>query len=400
MRRQTFEEHGRSRRQAAVGLAVAWIAFVSAVVLPSAGCGRPPDEVVIEGRRNASRPSLPVLGRATSVQRFEFHPEPMPARDPAAASPQGEQGFDFMTPPGWVELAASSARPINLRPAGNPDAECYMAVLSGTGGGLVSNVDRWRKQMGLEPLRPGEIDALPEIDVAGAPAKVLELSGSYAGMGAEARPGWKLLGAVQVRANGSLFVKMTGPAEVVDAERDAFFAFCESLRLGGSAQEPAGLDGSADPQSPVAAQTRDQEGPFRWSAPADWRETGPRPMRLVSFALGSASECYVTVLGGQGGGLVANLDRWRSELGLSRTTPDEVSALERVPMLGREAVLFEGVGEYASMGGDPRPDSAVLGAICMRGEDSVFVKLIGPREEVLALRGPFVQFLASFEEAQ
>jgi len=397
MRRDTFE--GLDSRRNQVVLRLAWVGVVAAAAC--AGCSRVPDEVVIEGRRTASRPSVPVIAGATSVQRFEFHPEPMPARD---AGPDGgaEQGLDFMTPPGWVELAASGARPVNLRPAGNPDAECYVAVLSGTGGGLGSNVDRWRKQMGLEPMRSGEVDALPEIDVVGAPAKVVELSGAYAGMGSESRAGWKLLGAVQVRANGSLFVKFTGPAEVVDAERDAFFAFCESLRFDGAA-DPGAAPSSAssatagpDP-GPVA---RDEEGTFRWQAPPEWRETGPRPMRLVSYAMGDASECYVTVLGGQAGGLVANLDRWKSELGLAKTTPDEVAALERVTMLGREAVLFEGVGEYSSMGGAPRPDSAVLGAICMRGEDSVFVKLIGPREEVRSLRGPFMQFLASFEEAQ
>ena len=51
------------------------------------------------------------------------------------------------------------------------------------------------------------------------------------------------------------------------------------------------------------------------------------------------------------------------------------------------------------MGGDPRPDSAVLGAICMREQDAVFVKMVGPRDEVLALRETFVRFLASFEDA-
>jgi hypothetical protein len=397
MRRETIESLGRARRRAALRLACVWSALAAASVL-GAGCSRPSDEVVIEAKRTASRPSLPVIPGATSVQRFEFHPEPMPARDPSQGA-GAEQGVDFMTPPGWIELAASSARPVNLRPAGHPDAECYVAVLSGTGGGLASNVDRWRKQMGLEPLRPGEVDALPEIEVVGAPAKVVELSGDYAGMGSEARAEWKLLGAVQVRANGSLFVKMTGPAEVVDAERDAFFAFCESLRFDGPA-DPGGSAGSTTAGPGPAQAERDQEGQLRWQAPSDWRETGPRPMRLVSYAMGSASECYVTVLGGAAGGLVANLDRWKSELGLSKTTPDEVAALERVKMLGREAVLFEGVGEYSSMGAAPRPDSAVLGAICMRGEDSVFVKLIGPREEVLALRRPFMQFLASFEEAQ
>jgi hypothetical protein len=375
-----------------------WRGIALAALSCAAACGPPPDEVRIDRERVASRPSMPVLAGATSAQRFEFSTEPAPARDPAE---RPARGFDFMTPPGWVELASSGSRPINLRPAGNPDAECYVAVLSGGGGGLASNVDRWRKQMGLEPAAPGSAEALPEIQVFGAPAKLLELSGSFTGMGSEARPGWKLIGALQVRGNAALFVKMTGPAAVVDAEREAFLAFCASLRAIDDEQAQADTHpetGRAPPLGPGDV-AQSQGGSFRWQTPPDWKETPPRPMRLVSFQMGRASECYVSVLGGGGGGLVANLDRWKGELGLSRTTPSEVASLQRVPMLGREAVLFEGVGEYSSMGGDPRPDSAVLGAICMREQDAVFVKMIGPREEVLALRETFVRFLASFEDA-
>jgi hypothetical protein len=398
MGRRTIEEPRQTPRQGGGARQRSWL--VAGLTLATlAGCGQPPSEVEIDGERVASRPSLPVLGGATSAQRFDFSHAMPPARDPAAR-PAAAPAYDFMTPPGWIELAASGARPINLRPAGHPDAECYVSVLSGSGGGLVANVDRWRKQMGLDPLEPGEVEALPEVEVFGAPAKLLELAGDYSGMGSQPRPGWKLLGALQVRANASLFVKMTGPAEVVDAEREAFLAFCASLRAMDDGSEAASTTAQPAPEAQRAESTRSDDGPLRWEAPADWKETPPRPMRLVSYAMGSASECYVTVLGGEGGGLVANLDRWKGELGLERTTPDEVAALERVPMLGREAVLFEGVGDYSSMGGSPRRDSAVLGAICMRDQDSVFVKLIGPREEVLALREPFVRFLASFEDVQ
>ena len=39
-----------------------------------------------------------------------------------------------------------------------------------------------------------------------------------------------MLGMVLVRPQGSVFVKMTGPASEVRAERERFRAFCESLR--------------------------------------------------------------------------------------------------------------------------------------------------------------------------
>lgn len=358
-------------------------------------CGGPGDTVEIQGRRTASSPSIRVLGGVSSAQRFGGSMTghgAAPAADAGASEPAP---LAFSLPAGWQELAGSSLRPINLRPAGHPDAECYVTLLAGDGGGMVANLDRWRKQLGLDPLQPGEVDELPELAMLGGTAKLIDIEGAYSGMGDDARAGWALVGAVLLQPGAAVFVKMTGPADVVQAEREAFLAFCSSLREPGAGAASASAPGSG---APGAAGPVGSAGPLAWKVPAGWRVGEPRSMRLVSFDIGQASECYVTLLRGDGGGLVANLDRWRSELGLEATTPDEVAAMQRLPALGVESVLFEGVGTYSSMGGAPREDQKVLGAICLRGDDSVFVKMIGPREEVTARRDEFLAFVTSLEE--
>ncbi|MHC5209320.1 MAG: hypothetical protein ACYTG2_01210 [Planctomycetota bacterium] len=362
-------------------------ALVTAVLagVVATACGGPGDMVEIGKERTASRPSLRAVAGATSAQRFGGSMAPSEGVPAGPAS-----GLAFDTPPGWEVLPPSSLRPVNLRPAGHADAECYVTLLSGAGGGLTMNVDRWRKQLGLDPLPPGEAEELPEIPLLGVPAKFVDLEGAYSGMGDEARPGWRLLGVVLVRDDAAIFVKMTGPKDLVESERDRFFDLCASLRIEmeeGDTSAGAGAGAGAAPAGPLA-----------WKAPSGWVQGEPRPMRLVSFVVGSESECYITLLTGDGGGLPANIDRWRGELGLEPTQPEEIDGMPRHPMLGRDAVLFEGVGEFSSMGGAPREDHAVLGAICLRGDDSVFVKLIGPREEVMAQRDGFLSFLDSLEE--
>jgi hypothetical protein len=358
------------------------------------GCGRAPDVVEIAGERTAASPSIRVLRGASVAQRFGGGMAP--PRD----TPPAPSGFEFDMPAGWETLPASSMRPVNLQPAGHPDAECYVTLLSGDGGGLVSNVDRWRKQLGLEPMAPGEAEALPDVPLLGALAKLVEVEGAYTGMGDAAQPGWKLLGAVLLRADSAVFVKLTGPAEVVDSEREGFLTFCASLRESASAGGTGGgvAAGGASAAGPGPGAGAESTGPFDWQVPEGWSVGEPRPMRLVSFDIGEDSECYVTLLAGDGGGLVANVDRWRRELGLEPSAPEDLEGLPRHTMLGREAVLFEGQGTYSSMGGAARDDHAVLGAICLRGADSVFVKMIGPSEEVLARRDDFLGFLSSLEE--
>ena len=68
--------------------------------------------------------------------------------------------------------------------------------------------------------------------MGGTRAPLVELDGSYAGMGGKPVPGQALLGVALFRAQDSLFVKFTGPDEVVHAERANFLAFVASLEEG------------------------------------------------------------------------------------------------------------------------------------------------------------------------
>jgi hypothetical protein len=53
---------------------------------------------------------------------------------------------------------------------------------------------------------------------------------------------------------------------------------------------------------------------LKWTPPAGWKaETGARPMRVATYIVESA-ECAVYFFGeGQGGGIQANLDRWKGQ---------------------------------------------------------------------------------------
>lgn len=145
-------------------------------------------------------------------------------------APKPEPQFEWAAPDAWKPKAGSSMRLANFSIGDSDEAECYVTLLHGTGGGVEANVNRWRSQMGQPPLTAEEIAALPKVDVLGKASPFVEISGSYTDM-AGAEHGNALLYALIAELDGeTLFVKMTGPENLMRAEKDHFMAFCQSLK--------------------------------------------------------------------------------------------------------------------------------------------------------------------------
>jgi hypothetical protein len=284
-------------------------------------------------------------------------------------------------------------RMANFHPAGDERAECYLTFLSGDAGGLGANINRWRTQLALPALSPSEIDALPKSTMLGRDATVLEASGTWKGMNAtESSPNWGLVGLLVVEPGGSAFLKMTGPEEVVHAQRGALLELAQSFRSakieahgdeihGGSATHPH----AAPAMDPHAAKPSGDS--FAYEIPAGWRKAPDRPMRNVSFFAGPGEdlECYITVFPGEAGGILANVNRWRGQLGEAPLAEPDLSSLHRIPMLGGQAVLVECSGK----------GSQLVGAACAGADRSVFVKMSGPPDRVQEQRSAFLSFCAS-----
>jgi len=366
--------------------------------------------VEITQRRTASAVPEAQVGMS-AAQRFGR--EALPPM--ASNSPPGQEGvgaddsLHFDLPAGWTEIAPTSMRMINLQPGGEADASCYVSVLGGDGGGLANNLNRWRGQLGLDPAPEAELLALPTVKLIGGDATLIELVGDYAGMGGEVQPDWGLLGAVASTPQATVFVKMTAPAALIGQERENFLAFVASLHFDGQAGgDPHGA--SPDHQHDVAETDQGTAGTgddqrftangFRFAMPEGWSDAGPRTMRTLNFGVGKESECYLVVLGGDGGGLAANLNRWQGQMGLDPLSEGELAALPLVPMLGEEAPFLIAHGDYAGMGDATGLDHTMLGIALIRPQNAVFLKMTGPEDEVAANREAFLAFAADLEEVK
>lgn len=129
-----------------------------------------------------------------------------------------------------------------------------------------------------------------------------------------------------------------------------------------------------------------------WTAPAHWRDGGERPMRKATFIItgddGATAELSVTAFPGNVGGNLANVNRWRQQLGAAPVGEAELGQLLQHLHVGDFHV---DVAELTSPGAPPA--KRVLGAIVPHAGATWFFKLDGPDALVSREKAAFFAFL-------
>ncbi|MBX3364298.1 MAG: hypothetical protein KF866_05975 [Phycisphaeraceae bacterium] len=121
-----------------------------------------------------------------------------------------------------------------------------------------------------------------------------------------------------------------------------FLATAAMLATSCGKQEPAPRDTpkqtTADPQHPAAPQTPDVQPPAArqpsdaiWIIPDGWRtKSDLPPSRLATFLIDDPDgelEVAVTRFPGDVGGMLANINRWRGQIGLGEVSDDDLPQL-------------------------------------------------------------------------
>lgn len=149
-----------------------------------------------------------------------------------ADGPVDVGGLLVDAPEGWRTYGGSSMLLAKYRSADGAEL-----TISQASGDLLSNINRWRRQLGLQPV-PREVDPMLVIgDVfespAGAVAVIDIVDAEDDPLANRFRVG--VLGEVRNgQATGrQWFFKMSGPSEVIDAHQEMFDAMLKSLRPAG-----------------------------------------------------------------------------------------------------------------------------------------------------------------------
>jgi hypothetical protein len=266
---------------------------------------------------------------------------------------------NWMLPNGWVQKPASGMRFATIEvPAAKGSSELSVTPLRLAGelhDYVVANVDRWRQQLGLDPTSSAKLFGSAE-----QPGELKEV---------------RLSDGEQV-----MIVDLTGKAAAGPA-----------AGLAGSAPLPP----TGGPAAAGLPPSRPSNGPrLTYDTPAGWSAGKVDGMRQVAFDIrddGKAAEFTVIALAEGSGDLLANVNRWRQQVGLQ-------------PLAGRE--LGSQVKEFAVDGApgqevellgpaEKEPQEAILGVICSRGGQVWYFKLKGDAALVQREREQFDAFMHS-----
>jgi hypothetical protein len=149
----------------------------------------------------------------------------------------------------------------------------------------------------------------------------------------------------------------------------------------------------------AATSTPSASSGLSWTAPSHWEELPAGGVRRGSFkasnADGESADISIIAFPGDVGGLAANVNRWRDQVGLARLPDAEVQAtIEHLdtPTFHIDFVNYVGTANGVS--------SRVAGAILEYQGESWFFKVIGPASIVDAELDAFRAFIQTIVPAR
>jgi hypothetical protein len=148
-------------------------------------------------------------------------------------SPWNAPPLSYNTPSGWRKILEPGKFSLAAYEAilGKKEPRVAIAPLPGHGGGLLQNINRWRGQIGLQPLAEEDEDKLgeKEIKLANARGLLLDMEGPRPKDGGSPQ---RILAVITRHEDMTWFFTLKGPTELVGEQKAAFQEFIGSVRFG------------------------------------------------------------------------------------------------------------------------------------------------------------------------
>ena len=149
----------------------------------------------------------------------------------------------------------------------------------------------------------------------------------------------------------------------------------------------------------VADGERQEFDGLEFVVPSSWKKVELSQMQMgiitARFQMPDAGPGVTLTLSRSGGGVEANLNRWKGQF--SNKSREDV---ESVTIAGVESTLIDQEGKFAGGFGKPAADGwRMLGAIVPLPDQGYFIKLTGPAAEVEAVEEDFRAFIKSASRA-
>ncbi len=314
------------------------------------------------------------------IQVYTAPKDKVAASSPASSAmpsiPPARPQVSWTLPDGWIETGAGqmSVASFSIKGEGDQEALVTITPLARLAGRDPEIVNMWREQVGLEPLdRDEAVKQFEKVEVGGEPANLFQIEGNPRG-GSEAS---RIVTAIVHRSEASWFYKLAGDSALVSAQKPVFIEFLKSIRL---------KEATAESQPSVASSATKPN----WTVPAQWKELPAGQMQMAKFAVpdrGAAkAEVSVSIFPNDTGGTLANVNRWRGQVGLAPVKEGELASMvSPLDPSSPDAILV-----------DVKSDTKrIIGAVVPRNGSYWFYKLMGDAEAVAPEKESFAAFAKS-----
>lgn len=310
-----------------------------------------------------------------------------------AAMPQALR-FSDSPPAHWKKLPPSAMLlgKYQIEGADGAVVEVTFSTLRSAPGGLLANINRWRGQLGKEPFAD---DASMKTGTRTVPsafgaAVFIEVEGLVEN--ADPKKDGRLMGAIAEQGASAWFFKLRGNASLAAVERENFIRWVESVKLVEAAKVPmhgtAPGEGIVPPGEASVAPAGD--GSVTWQLPEGWALVRGSSARYATIAVngedGAKGELAVTHFPGDVGGDLANVNRWRGQIGLKSIDEKALaSEMEQVAAGSKTIKVIDATG----------PENRCAAGWVAHGGETWFFKFTGPDALVGAHKAKFTAFLES-----
>ena len=252
-------------------------------------------------------------------------------------------------PEGWKQQEGNELRFATIQIAGS-DAPLELTVtkLPMRGGDeteyLLANVNRWRGELGLEPL---------------AAAEQLE----------------KETKKIKDASTDVTFVDLSAWLDGTPSKGDAYVRALEEI------EELARMRGE-EPAPPE----------IKFTLPKGWKEVPAGQFQTSRFVVGDEKEPVEISISSAGGDLASNINRWRGQVGLEPISDEQIaSAMTPTKVSGQSGLQIEVIGPPGEK------QQAILGVIVPSAGRNLFIKLKGPAKPALEQKKNFDEFVKSLK---
>jgi len=332
-----------------------------------------------------------------AVQVYDVPKEKETPAMQASPSAAGSEQIKWQTPAGWTELPAGQMRAasFSVKTKDNQEAQTTIIPLPNLAGKDLENVNRWRGQVGLEPINASVLATqVLTVKIAGMDGQLYDLAGTPPDQNQVIR----ILGAILDREGMTWFVKMTGPDTLVASQKSVFIDFLKTLSFSAAAPantSPAPAPAAAPLRVENAAAAPAPEAPQdlpAWKTPEPWKQIKAGPMQVAKFQTGAengaSAEISVAVFPGDVGGTLANVNRWRGQIGLPPVEQNDLAKVTApLDLGGNKAILVNMVSEQSK--------TRMIAVIVPKAGQTWFYKLVGQDEIASREKDAFVKFVQS-----